>query len=256
MRWLRLLWLVIVVLLAACGGESASDEAASLPTQRQLPTLTAAPTETAALPTRFIAPTMTLTPLPPTLVPTVVATETAVTIPTATAAPTLTRAAPDAGALDAPPPAAASSFDGGSLFAGDLITQGGPVNATALQAVDFVFPLAQEGGPRLLWTAVTGSPDAGWVVEFYDEDIDAILTYQVQPNGEIRRRARAAYGLMPGFPLERAQISVDSDRALAIAAEDDALPSGALLFELRSAGDDPAWVIAGDDLVALVPAAP
>lgn len=253
MKRLLPVWLVLVLLLVACGGDSSPEEAAGLPTQMQLPTLTA--TLTASVTPLPPTPTATQTPVPTqTTPPTVAPTATAVTIPTATPAPTLTPPMPGAPPVTPVLPTRDSPFGALSLFDGDLVAQDGPAGVTALQAVDFVTPIAREGRPGLLWTAVTGSPEAGWLVEFYDEDADVIVSYLLLPEGELRRLARAAFGLMPGFPLERAQIIVDSDLALERAADDGPLPAGALAFELRSAGDDPAWVIAGDDFVALVPA--
>lgn len=244
-----LLMVAAVMVLSACGGDSSPEADEALPTQMNLPTLTATHTPTITHTPQLTAtasPAATHTPPPS---PTATHTATAVTIPTATLAPSLTPPQPAQ-----PTTAVVRPFAGISLFDGDPVPVSVPAGVTALAAVDAVTPHVLETAPASFWAAVSGSPSNGWLVEFYDEANDVILLYRVLPDGEVRRLARAAFGLMPGFPLARDLITVDSDRALELAAAEGPLPSGDILMELRSAGDDPAWAISGDDLVALVPA--
>ncbi len=249
--------LVILTLVACSGASDNNDNAADLPTALILPTLTNTPNETPVpLPTPFVPPTVEPTA---TNTPTIAPTNTAVIIPTATLAPTLTA---DTGNADTPGlvPAAPSTSDptlpfaGAGLLTGILIDLTVAANLSALSAVDAVTPHALANTPAVIWTGISGSGSSGWEVEFYDESADTIVTYRVATNGEVRRQIRAAFGLMPGFPLDRTQITVDSDRALELAAADGPLPEGDITLALRSAGDDPAWTISGANMVALVPA--
>jgi hypothetical protein len=216
----------------------------SLPTLTHTPT--SAPTQT---PIFTVEPSPTLT-----LTSTVTSTATAVTIPTSTVAPTLTPVPSLPPSTVPPADNSAQPFAARSLFDGEPVPVSVPVNATALEAVDTVFTHALETAPASIWTAVMGSPANGWEVEFYDEANDIVLLYTVALDGEVRLLRTAAFGLMPGFPLARNRITVDSDRALQLAAADGSLPSGAIIMEMRSAGDAPAWSISGDDMLALVPA--
>lgn len=247
-RVIRAVVLCALLVTAACGGPAPAGDDETAPTLMQLPTLTATLMQTATT-------TATLTATPRSTQATVTAaaspTATAVVPPTSTPAPTLTQAVASPMVVT---PDATLDAAGSALLRGQLLPVRLPPGLTALQAVDAVTPLVLEAAQEPLWTSVTGSAATGWQVAYYDDGADVVFTYVVAPDGELRLLRRAAFGLLPGFPMMRDLITVDSDEALVQAAEQDNLPAEPLTMTLQSAGDAPAWTIAGPDLVTVIAA--
>ncbi|MFN8376867.1 MAG: hypothetical protein U0694_28840, partial [Anaerolineae bacterium] len=144
-------------------------------------------------------------------------------------------AAPPAAVFATPNAEAATTDTGPALptFAPDLRLA---ENLTALDAYDqLIGQIAGDALGARQWISTSGNPSAGWSFSFYNEADNTVLIYTVLPDGTVLNQL----GIPPVdtqqiFALDRASLTLDSDRLLEIYTENggaDALESLVLLLQ-------------------------
>jgi hypothetical protein len=121
---------------------------------------------------------------------------------------------------------------------------------TALGAYDGLIAEVGDALADYFWSRLSGSSEAGWLIEFYNPDADETLAYNVQPDGSVYVVLAPPSVALPGAviqPIERDRVVVDSDVAAAQASDVTQGPTvGVPSLMLAAAGeDDIEWTILG-----------
>jgi hypothetical protein len=119
---------------------------------------------------------------------------------------------------------------------------------TALEVFDALQPQVEDLIGDARWVMLSGSPQLGWQVGFYDAASKTAISFYVQIDGLVILSPDNPPELMLGnseIPLERSEITIDSSEAGEIAAENglEVAVSPPVFFLSIGPNDRPLWKV-------------